>query len=917
MPFAKKASSIPSISAIQHENSVNNLCRHCATKLPVGRVYVKEAGSILNGVPFIKTKTGYKPNFYSIPDNPSLIANWKVAYGTRYEHDSSLPSRVHINCYQAIKRKAQEINSGRSTEHFTPNDMFNYRSTTNRVRHISGEDDASYQCRLCDYVSNKHCEHKNKLSSEGPAETDYVAHHNPSIRKRNNSGSRGPLKKPRNDEGAYYDKTKLLKPNEPAKQSVCNKLLPRGTGQDIFCKGVTGPGRSHDCRSKKSVVAGNRRILRESGVEEQVISSCINERRTSARNSTKPQRLGFEQLSSNRPLQVEINSREPRQLQMHQAINMAREQKLSQRQLDGVLSTFREVHGRKSVAFTTKELRDNIMNRTHDLFTTTELWLPSKLGANERNHRWYDRPNLRKSSTPGQEAERLVEIIHVHDLRALIEKVSEHRGYTSDCALKFGLDHGQGSLKLTLSLSTPERPEFNSVNTMLIIAVANVEESVESVNVLLRLGQVESVMNTFKCTFCADHKVLRMIGGLLQGRPKYPLIICNWDAYDPEGACETRNLDTVTRDLEQLALGKEPKECNGLARRPEFMVPIYTKKLQVVPPPLHTYLGLFGKCFDEFKSKMSQKDEGKLVNEYVYGICNVQPTAYWRGSFEGNHVQKLLKNRKQLREMFTASKYQRFHDVLDSLANVAHLALTCRRDLSDDELKSIDDAIDDLYKKWTKAKINVTPKLHDLKCNGPKFMRETKNSLGFYSEQATESAHRYYKHFIARYTNVKTRERRITALSRYNAYAFDNNPKKFTRKSKKSTSSSSSTSITSSGIEMDMPVTEIDESEFFQDDELVEEIQSGVNEIDRVAICVEDHKQLEGSNIDGFVSTNFWPVQSANDETAYERIDVQTEKYIDSNGKHRQRLNVSVSSASQEDIENEPPQSEAYEPNYY
>ena len=931
MPFARNPKSVPSIPAARHQQNTNLLCLHCADKLPVNRVYVKEHSETMV-VPYSTTKTGgYKPNFKTISDNAGLKANWNVAYGSPFIEDESLPSRVHLKCAEAIKRRAADIVNKKTSETFEQNSLFGYRATTNRTRHVSGEDNSDgYQCRPCDFVEGRNQQY-NQMFSPEINNNNYVPRHSQDIRKRHDSGSRGPLKKPRMDDECY-EKTKKLKPNQPAKQSVCGNLLPQGTGSEIFCTGITGPGRRHDCQSKKSAVSSAKTLLRRSGVEDQVIASCLNDRRTVTRQAAakSSQRVELAQLSSSKSMTVEVNPQQQKQLQIQNAIDLAREHKLSQQQTDGVLSMYRRTQGRNSVGFTTQQLRDQLKERTEDQFKATQLWMPSKLAANEKTHRWYDRPNLRKSQVAGYEAERLVEFVHVENLPQLIQKVKTHRNYNSAIDLKFGLDHGQGSLKLTLSMGTKENHEFNSVNSMLVIAVAKIEESVESVNVMLKLGQIERVMNTYQCTFVADHKVLRMMGGLLQGRPKYPLILCTWDAYNPEAACETRTLDSVTRDLEKLTLGAEPKECHGLARRPEFLVPIYDKKIKVVPPPLHTYLGLFGKAFDDFNKSLSQKDQGRLMNEYIHAICNVAPSAYFRNSFEGNHVQKLLKNRKKLREMFNDPKYKPFHECFDSLAAVAHLSLTARSNLSDEDLLKINGAIDDLYRKWRAAGINVTPKMHDLKCNAPKFMKETKRSLGFYSEQATESSHNYYKNFINRYKNVKTEARRVAALARFNAYAYDNTRKKFTRKSKSSTNSASTSSISStvasssatsssgvsSGIEINQPVIEIDESEFFEEDTC--EPDTGINDYDQVQLAVEDHRQLEGSNTGGFVSTNFWPVPEKSN--CFEKVMIRTEEYIDSDGNVRLSYDVEVIPCTQEEMEAEPAYCnsfKSFETNYY
>ena len=115
-------------------------------------------------------------------------------------------------------------------------------------------------------------------------------------------------------------------------------------------------------------------------------------------------------------------------------------------------------------------------------------------------------------------------IVYVNDVKMLINMIIERRRIANPL-VKVGLDGGQGSLKLCVSVIDLANPEgnANSVNDVLLLFIGyGVQENrsnIRKIWILLRMDSLNYIL-------CIDLKVANILCGLKSHSSKYPCCWC-------------------------------------------------------------------------------------------------------------------------------------------------------------------------------------------------------------------------------------------------------------------------------------------------------------------------------------------------------------------------------------------------------
>ena len=138
--------------------------------------------------------------------------------------------------------------------------------------------------------------------------------------------------------------------------------------------------------------------------------------------------------------------------------------------------------------------------------------------------------------------------------------------------------------------------------------------------------------------------------------------------------------------------------------------------------------------------------------------------------FSGNDCKKLLNNTDILREICTSKcvfSCMKFLDCLEKFKSVVESCFTL-------DLKSgYEEKICAFKKSYFDLNISVTPKVHSVFFHIKDFCEISNKGLGFYSEQAVESAHADFKKIWKKYkvkkSNTNYPENLLKAVREYSS----------------------------------------------------------------------------------------------------------------------------------------------------
>ena len=160
-----------------------------------------------------------------------------------------------------------------------------------------------------------------------------------------------------------------------------------------------------------------------------------------------------------------------------------------------------------------------------------------------------------------------------------------------------------------------------------------------------------------------------------------------------------------------------------------------TEIIDVIPPPeLHLLLGVVNKIFDKLQALYKKAD---LSWAKECGVSNV--VTYGQRGFDGNGCNMLLKNVDRLRNPSYNIGCVPFADCLSKFRGVVDSCFGTK--LKENYVPMIAE----FRSSFLSLDINVTLKIHAVFWHIEYFCNVKKKALGYYSEQAMESAHDFFQ----------------------------------------------------------------------------------------------------------------------------------------------------------------------------
>ena len=309
-----------------------------------------------------------------------------------------------------------------------------------------------------------------------------------------------------------------------------------------------------------------------------------------------------------------------------------------------------------------------------------------------------------------------------------------------------GLDDGKGLLKVVwnpVSKTNAEKCKFKStgVKQSIVLGCAPVCESYINCKIILDKIDLSSV--DFQIS--ADLKLLNIILGLQSASSKFPCPYClsskNKDGKWIAGA-ESRTFQNVKENFEKFE--KSDKKRKNLQKffNVEFgslinPTNLNTEILMICPPPpLHCIkLGPFNHAWESLNQLCPE------VNDIIKSKLNVQKTSYQGKGFEGNQINKILRNIDSLKETLESRGLSDFLETFKHIENMDKALCSKKLD------KNFKTVVSDFLKAWEnlniKYGVSYTNKIHIIESHVTEYVEKTGKPLGSTSDQLVEAMHSY------------------------------------------------------------------------------------------------------------------------------------------------------------------------------
>ena len=423
-------------------------------------------------------------------------------------------------------------------------------------------------------------------------------------------------------------------------------------------------------------------------------------------------------------------------------------------------------------------------NRLEDLFTAEEIHMVNK-----------------------KDEEELKTLVYCNDVSQLVIRLLQHRGLDQSTAdIKLGLDGGQGSLKVTLSIMDKDeriktgRQTYaegvgvkentsGSTNKLMVLALLHDgPETYETVKILMEKLDFDSV----PASITSDIKMLLLLIGKCGGNLTHGCVFCSAAKPLTEEGDLYRLSDLQTQHLKFQEAGadkKKQKDFQNVVNKPLLnLEPDDLILGPVVPPELHLMLGVTDKLRKILETTVFEtEDEGKEFVDNFLHDQNISTKGYMDSrSLEGNQTRMFLKSTTKLREAYNqVGKLQKAEPtikLLEIFSEVVSKAFGKKLD-SDykDALQSFSTAYMELNKEKPKT-FTVTPKIHIVMFHVQQYLEmmnteeeEENRGLGYMSEQAFEAVHSDMKRKWERGSKVSTSHKDFAAKLKKFVVTYNSN----------------------------------------------------------------------------------------------------------------------------------------------
>ena len=387
----------------------------------------------------------------------------------------------------------------------------------------------------------------------------------------------------------------------------------------------------------------------------------------------------------------------------------------------------------------------------------------------ERNHLLEDLficEDVQLMSSSGEEDEKV--LVYCSDVDELLRRLVESRELDEETmTVKIGLDGGQGSLKVVMSVVAKiddtktgrrqfgegvatEHHKLGSVHRLMVLAcMADAPENYNTVKLMLD----KLAITNFNYTVCSDMKIVYILLGKSVGNLTHGCIFCTAKKpYQSEGELYTLGM---LRDLHKEFVANGSSKKKQADYQNVIHVPLLGQDLDpdtqvlglIAAPELHLMLGSGGNLKTALEKKVFEtEDEGQAFLEKFLIANNITRKGYQDShSLEGNQTRMFLKSAEKLRAAYMEAglleKALPYIECLEALSEVVDSCFGM-------ELKNdYEETIARFKSLYLELPISVTPKVHCIFFHVTEYIKiinkdEGSNfGLGYMSEQAFESIH--------------------------------------------------------------------------------------------------------------------------------------------------------------------------------
>lgn len=332
--------------------------------------------------------------------------------------------------------------------------------------------------------------------------------------------------------------------------------------------------------------------------------------------------------------------------------------------------------------------------------------------------------------------------------------------------IKIGIDSGGNFLKFCLSLTHENEhvPKYSGVKGIFIIAIV---PDVAETYVNLKYIWITSGLQNLRLKYhiAADLKICNLLIGLQSHGCLHPCTWCDMIKTDLQNVGEIRTSNSV-KDLywKYNVSGDEKVKAKKHGNVIHPPIPHFAEDEPIIrclpPPELHLLIGAVSTLYKHMEEQFTSTAHTWLVDS------NVRMNSYHGGTFTGNDARSLLKKVDIL-----ASKCPLhclpFVKVFRSLNKVVKSCFGYELE------QNFERHINEFREEYLALSINVTPKIHAIFYHVAHFCNFTKEGLGKYCEQSSESVHYDFKMFWENYkindiNRKEYPERLLRAVLSYN-----------------------------------------------------------------------------------------------------------------------------------------------------
>ena len=422
-------------------------------------------------------------------------------------------------------------------------------------------------------------------------------------------------------------------------------------------------------------------------------------------------------------------------------------------------------------------------NLLDDLFTSEEIHVENKKGEMEKKT-----------------------LIYCNDVCTLVIRLLEHRELDeSNIDIKYGLDGGQGSLKVTLSIMEKDeivktgrqtyaegvgakKNTSGSTYKLMVLAVMHdAPETYETVKMMMDKLEFDN----FPTTITSDIKMLLLLIGKCGGNLTHGCVYCS--AAKPlteEGELyKLSDLHTLHLKFEEAGADKKKqKEFQNVVNKPLLQGELNVLIIgSLAVPQLHIMLGVTDKLKKCLETEVFETEEdGRKFMDTFLIEQNISKKGYRDSrSLEGNQTRQFLKSTQKLREAYeVVGKLEKAEPIIKLLEIFSDVVSKCFGMKLDSGYKAAIQRFSDAYMELNKEKpgtFTVTPKIHIVMFHVQQYLEmmnaegEEDRGLGYMSEQAFESVHSNMKKLWDQGEKVSTTHKDFGAHLRKFVVAYNSN----------------------------------------------------------------------------------------------------------------------------------------------